>query len=233
MMNFSELVSETCKEVNRPDFTFESEGGSGDAVSAVAASIITLHLRQQYWRDIVTLQAVFDTEGYLQTVDLDMFPRFRQIKYVRKWDDSYLASQINPLTQPPANSLAAPLGFLEEISPAVIFDMYGYERTNVWYAAGSNLYIKSSSSFKKALIGYYSYPAMEPGPDGKYAGLNSWIASTYPYAVIYAAASKLFVTIGQQDTSRKYDRPSGPGDEGGLVQQQIIIIDRNNIVAGV
>lgn len=232
-MTFEELVKFTCDEVDRPDMTFSSDGGSGEAVRAVLASILTLHQREEYWRDVVTIQTQFDNSAYIQAVDLDLLPRFRKMYYVRKWDNAYQASQLNPQTTPPIDLPSAyALGFMQEITPDAIFDTYGYELTNVWYAAGSSLYIKSNTAFQRALIGYYSYPALVPGTDGKYTGMASWIATNHPWAIIYHAASKIFTSIGQQDVSRKYDSPAGPGSDGGLVQQQIAIIDRNNIVAG-
>lgn len=229
-MNFSELVEKVCEEVERPDFTFKQDGGTGDAVNAVLGAILTLHMRELYWRDIVPVQAVFDAAAYIQSVDLSLLPKFRRMAYVRKWDPTQQASQINPTTQPPAS--ATSLNMLQEITPDNIFDMYGYEKSNVWYAAGDTLFLRSNTALQYALIGYYAQPAIIPGTDNRYSATMTWIMDIYPYAIIYNAASKLFVTIGQQDTSRKYDRPASRGDEGGLVQQQISIIDRDNITAG-
>ena len=230
-MNFSELVDKVCNEVNRPDMTFTQDGGSGEAVNAVLSSTVTLHTREFYWRDIATLQAKFDYAAYIQSLDLSVFPRFRRMSYVRKWDPSMQAFQSDPSVTPPANWPAG-LNFLAQVTPDNVMDTYGYEKTDIWYAAGNSLYIKSSTLLNYALLGYYALPRLIAGSDNRYSVFDSWIATTYPWAIIYHAASKLFAQIGQQDTSRKYDSPAGRNDDGGLVQQQIKIIDANNITAG-
>lgn len=230
-MNFAELVEKVCTEVDRPDMTFTADGGSGEAVNAVLASTITLHSREFYWRDVVPLQAKFDYAAYIQSIDLAVLPRFRRMNYVRKWVPTFQASQLNPATTPPANYTSG-LNFLTQVTPDNVIDNYGLEKTDTWYAAGNSLYIKSSTLLNYALIAYYALPRLVPGSDDRYAIYDSWIATTYPWAIIYHAASKLFTMAGQQDMSRKYDSPAGRNDDGGLVQQQIKIIDMNNITAG-
>lgn len=232
-MNFTELVNAVCSEVNRPDFTFEADGGTGEAPRAILGSILTLHMRETYWRDIRTVQAVFDTSAYIQSVELSILPRFRKMNYVRKWDAQYQASQVDPAVQAPSTASATRvLGLLDQITPDNIKDAYGYERTDVWYAAGSTLFIKSSTLLARALIGYYAQPNLISGTDGRYAQMDSWIAKEYPFAVIYHASGKLYSMSGQQDMNALYNRPPSRGDEGGLTWQQIAIIDRNNILAG-
>lgn len=229
-MTFSELVDGICLEVNRPDFTFESDGGDGRAVAAALASLRYLHLRDFYVRDIKTAVLSFDSAAYIQLVDFSALPNFRSLAYIRKWDPTYSTSQQNPSTSPPGNASTA-LGFLREIKPPNIFDEFGLEQSDVYYMAGDTVYIKSSTSISQAFIGYYAVPTFQPGNDGRYSSLNSWIAASYPDAVIYHAASKLYASIGMQDKARTYDSPPNPrtGYEGGLVAQQLRLIDISNV----
>lgn len=233
-MEFAEIVQQICDEVDRPEMTFKSQDGTGEAVRAAVSSVLTLHGREFYLRDIKEQIVILPASAYIFAVPVDALVRFRKVAYLRKWDPTWNSSQLDPSVQAPNLNMPNALNLLREISPDNLFDSYGYERDNVWYLAGTNLQCKSNTALTQVKVGFYQRPLVEPGEDGNYSLFDSWIAREYPYAVIYHAASKIFNSIGQNDNSRKYDRPpsAARNDAGGLVQEQIAIIDMNNIIGG-
>lgn len=233
-MTFAELVSDICAEVNRPEMTFKSQGGTGEAVRAAISSTLTLHTRETYYKDIVEQLVMLPASAYIFAVPTDTLVRYRKMAYIRKWDPSWNAYQLDPTTGAPSTAFGMPstLGLLKEISPDNIFDIYAYERVNVWYAAGNIVQCKSDTALTQVKVGFYQRPNLTRDTAEDYPQYSSWIAEQHPYAIIYHAASKIFTSIGQLENSRKYDRPASRGDDGGLVQEQIKILDMNNIVGG-
>lgn len=225
-MTFDELVSGVVLETNRPDLGSVASGGNGDIPQKVFNAILTLHTWNGMfaWQDIETARLSFEQSQYIQTVDLrsSVFPRFRALSYIRKWDNSLTTfqagGQINISTIPTGtlnvNNALAPI---EIVDAGDYLDPYFHtEKTNLAYAAGDTLFIKSNTPLPAALIGWYAYPFLDRENNG--AGLDSWIAREFPQAIIYHAASAVFSATGYLDQSRKYD------SNGGLVSQQVIAI---------
>jgi hypothetical protein len=224
------LVDSVYTETARPDLVAET-------LSAVINATLRMHCIDFWYKDINSAQIVFDAAGYVQVLDTTALPRFRSISYMRKNDPSLATYQQNPSILPPLTasfagiplSILLTMGFLKILTPTDILDDYGAEKLDVAYQVGSSIMLKSSTSLQYVLAGWYAYPNV----DTKNNGLNfdSWIAREMPYAIIYAATSQIFQTIGQNDTSRKYDAPASRDFDGGLVQQQIRMLQISNTVA--
>lgn len=237
LFSFADLVAQVISDTGRPDLGFATDGGDGQIPSAIFASTLAMHTLDNFWRDITAADVIFDTAAYIQTLDVQDLPRFRQLAYFRKWDPTFSASQLNPNTLPPlfngistVSELLA-LKQLRVIDLGGIFDSYGTEKQDVCYAAGSTIFIKSSTSVPRGKVGYYSYPFLDIPNDG--AGYVSWIADTHPWAIIHHAKATVFANTGDLDRARELVRPAIPArdDPGGLVAQAIAALKMSNIEA--
>lgn len=224
--SLQDLINQVYTETKRPDLV-------SDTQSAVIASVIKMHGLEFFYKDVQPTLLVFDSPAYIQTIDTQTIPRFRAMNYIRKWDPSLAAYQQNPYLLPPLtnNSLGIPvnpqlaLAFLEYCPANWILDNYGAEKVDIWYAAGSTVFIKSSTLLTQGLLGFYQYPNIDNA--NNYANFYSWIADQFPYAIIYDAASKILQSIGMDSAARKYDNtnPNNPG----LVQDHIHNLIMSNI----
>jgi hypothetical protein len=163
-MNKPELVQAVIEITGRPD--------QGNLIKqAVQAATLQVHSKDLFKRDVNSQFVTFASPLTDQVVAYkDIFARFRLF-------DSVIICDANQVP------LAGPL----EMIPVSHFkDVYGVIRPNVCVLAGDNLYIKSDIPFKYALIAAYEFPVITD------AGYSSWVADSYPYAVIYAAASAVF-----------------------------------------
>lgn len=238
-MNLSELIQAVYTETNRPDLVERT-------LQAVLASTRTIHTIEYFPRDITAAQVKFDTTAFIQSIDLDVLPRFRKLSYFRKNDPSFASFQQNPNVLPPifynGGSPQYPIwqmtNAIECITPDDIFDSYNYQKTDVCYLAGRSILVKSSTPLNWGLIGWYQGPAADPyTADGglTYPRYVSWIAQQYPFAIVYKAAATIFASTGNNEMSNKYDRPPNPSnmnDRGGLAQEQIGIIISDNLLLG-
>jgi len=217
----TDLVNKVYIETNRPDYVEET-------LQKVLSSTLKMHSFDGsfFFKDIVSAEAVFDNAAYLQTIDTQVLPFYRNMAYARKWDDAYSASQQNPTILPPIfYEGGIPIGsncavsFFQPLDPRDILDGYGAEKQDVYYQIGSMLALKSATSFKRALFGWYAWP------DINVDRYNSWIAREYPYAIIYDAASAIFQMIGKEEASRKYDHP-----QSGLIIAHTSALVKSNIL---
>lgn len=201
-MNLTELVDAVYEETNRPDLDTQT-------AQAVRSSVLKMHTLDFFYKDIASARLVFDSSAYIQQIDTTVFPRYRSLSYFRKDDPALSPYQVNPLLQPPflngagAVNISQSMGFIKILTPDDILDSYGAEKLDVGYQAGTSIWIKSSSAFRMGLLGFYRYPDISD------ATFDSWIATEYPYSIIYDAASHIAVTGGNQEVSRKMDGPDG------------------------
>ena len=212
-MNFSALVAQVYTITGRSDLTEETK-------TAVRASILKMHGLDFFYRDLWITKVQFPSAEYIQKFDTSQLPRYRNTGVIRKWDNTYNVQELNPLYSPRLD--ASGLTIFKSIEPSNIFDEQ-YTTTlkkDVYYAAGSAIYMRSLIAFDVILLGYYSFPDVTEDE------FETWLMQNHPYAVIFDAASTIFQTIGQQDVSRKYDDPNG-----GLIAQQINQIRMANTVA--
>lgn len=203
-MTFQELFDTVATLTNHPEMV-------GEITVAIQASTLKMHQSDFYVRDAIERLLVLDQDGYFFQVDIaSNFPRFRAVRYIRKWDPT--GTNIQTL-----QNTGAAGEFLEMIDPEGVMDRYGYTKTNRWYAAGSNLNLYSNTTLRQALFSYYQLPRVSPTT--QYA---SWIADIVPFAIIFDAAATIFQTIAQQDQARKYDQ---------FVLEQLAIVRMHGINA--
>ena len=238
---FAQLCAAVYTETNRTDLLAETQ-------QAVAAATLKLHTYKGefFYKDLATGFGTFDTDGvsqaaFIQTLDTAVFPRFRSLCYLRKWDPNYNTSQLNPNVLPPlygslqasgytlANSQIALRG-LKVLSPQDLMDDYWTEKVDVCYQAGNTIMIKSSTALSQFQIGFYQYPLIDQ--QNNFANYTSWIAQEYPYAIVYDAAGTVFSKIGQADAAAMYLRqPDQFGNNGGLAWEHIQSMLNSNIIA--
>jgi hypothetical protein len=222
-MNLAQLQAAVITETNRPDLVAET-------LQAVLDATLQVHTVENFYKDLQESQLVFDVAtNYLQTIDTTTIPFFRNMSYIRK-SASVLTSyeQSNGLlpssyTYPPTR-----FDFLTRIDIGNAIDIWGYEKVDVWYQAGRNINIKSSTPLQFALLGYHKYPNL----DATGVNFSSWIADELPYVIVYQAAGSLFAKIGEQVSWATYMKPPIPGrgdSTGGLYYQRLAVLKQNNI----
>lgn len=191
MATFAELVADVITLTKRPDLI-------DDTKLAVKVATLKMHQMDFFYKDIYETGISFSADSYAQQLDYKaLLPRFRSLKYLRKSDSTGTAG-----------------AFLVVLTPAEVIDTYGTERTDICYAAGAIIQIKSSTSFQYALLGAYL------NPDITESGYNSWIAQDHPYAIVYEAAITIFKTIGYDEQATTY---------GKLALEQAKMIKMSNI----
>lgn len=236
-MTLNELMDAVYVETARPDLVNETR-------NKLVGAIVQYHNIDYFWRDIATAQVVFDISNYIQVLDIQSLPRFRSLSYARKYDPTIVANENTPSLLPPLYpqwwTLKRAMDLLTIIAPDDLFDEFHCEKLDVMYGVGGSMMIKSSTSLKYLQVGWYQQPLVGVGTldaegtpiiDGSVAfptyGNGSFIASDFPCLLIYAAASGVLQSIGQNDASRKYDNPSP--NAGGLVQGQLEQMIKSNI----
>ena len=163
-MTFDELVAEVYLITNRPDLVNETN-------SAVKAATLKAHKSDFYSKDIFETGVEFDTTDFRQSLDyITLVSNFRSLSYFRRVED-----ELDDKGQ-----------FFDIITPLEILDSYGLGRTDIAYVAGRVLEIRSSVSFKFALLGAYVSPVVREG------AYLSWVAEQFPYAIVYEAARVVF-----------------------------------------
>lgn len=175
-MNFSELCSEVYTITGRPDRVAETE-------SAVRAATLKAHQSDYYWKDLYETGIAFDSSAYYQSLDYRaLLPRYRALKYLRKYD--YVGGVAGK--------------FLTVLTPEQILDRYATEKDDVVYAAGAYLQFKLSTQEQYFLLGCYL------NPDVTKATYTSWIAIDHPWCIIYDASSTVFKAIGKDEEAATY-----------------------------
>lgn len=167
MTTFAEIIEDVYTITNARHLVSQT-------ILAVKSATLQLHERDFFAKDLVETALQFTPADYLQSIQYrSLFPRYRALKYIRKFDPT--ATTVNEWGQQDK---------LSPISPDQILDSYGYLQNDVYYIAGDNIQIKSSTLLEYCLIGLYMHPDVST-PDS----YKSWIADERKYAVVYQAAS--------------------------------------------
>jgi len=175
-MTLAELIQEVYTLTGRPDRVAET-------LSAVRSATLKCHQSDYYYKDILESGLAFDAASYVQNLDYRaLLPRWRALKYLRKYD----------------NSSGTPGRELDIIPPDLVIDSYKSQRTDICYVAGAYVQINSSTQEQFYLLGCYL------NPDITEAGYTSWVAQDHPYAIIFDAAATVFKSIGKDDESSAY-----------------------------
>lgn len=175
-MTLNELIQEVYTITGRSD-------RSAETLTAVKAATLKAHQSDFYYKDLFETGIAFDTSAYIQALAYrNLIPRYRAIKYMRKYDFT--------------NS--TPGNFLTIIPPDLVMDRYNVEKTNIAYVAGDYIQIKSDTQEQYYLFGCYV------NPDITSNNYTSWIALDHPYCIIFDAAGTVFKAIGKDDESTTY-----------------------------
>lgn len=177
-MTFTELLTAIYELTGRSDLVSQTK-------EAVKASTLKAHMTDFYPRDVVEVGIDSPVSTYLHQIDyIDIVSNFRALKYLRKYDP-----------------VAAEVGtFFCIIDAAEVLDSYGLDRVDVCYIAGRTLNVKSSTEVGDLLLGCYVLP------DVTETGYSSWIASQFPYVIVYEAARVMFKIVGDTEQSRTYSQ---------------------------
>lgn len=169
MATLADMVNEVIVLTGRPDLTARIE-------QAVRAATIKAHSVDFFDRDLVERPIQWTTPAYIQSLPYkQIFPRFRAIKYIRKY----------------ANSV--PGAFFKDVLPELTQDSYGVDLLDIYYLAGANLELRSSTMDNYMLIGAYEYP------DTSAAGYSSWIADSFSPLIYTEAASAIHRSTGNKE----------------------------------
>ena len=187
-MTLTEICAIVGEIVNRPDLQ------DGIIKSHVQAATLRVHQRERWWRDRQTNYVTFDSASFYQTLEHDLFPRWRSWDWVRIWD----AAGTDPLTQQ-ATGAAGPF-FELTISAESLFDMFNNPKKYTGISSGSSTVLRSVASFSAVLVSWFQSPNVTE------ANYSSWIAENYPYAIAYDAVSFMFAGAGQHDNARKWEK---------------------------
>lgn len=190
--SFASLVSDVMSLTNRPDLVAETN-------LAVKAATIKAHQSDDYIKDFQEFSIQFSSAEYYQTLDYkNVIPLWRKPRYIRKYD----------------NVLASPDKLLEYIEPEKALDGYGIDRQDIFYIAGANIQIRSSTKLQYILVGAYLNPVVTS------VGYSSWIADDHPFAIIYDAVSTIFKTVGYDEQVAAYRL---------LIQEQLQLLKQHAI----
>lgn len=174
---------------NRPDLVNET-------TLAVKAATLKAHQSDDYIFDFSEYSISFSSSDFYQSLDYKaIIPNWRKPRYIRKYD-------------------GAPGLFLTYLEPEKVVDNFGASRYDIFYIAGSNIQIRSSTSLQYLLVGAYV------NPDVTTTGFNSWIANDYPFAIVYEAAAIIFKTIGYDEQVPIYR---------GMVAEQLQILKQHAV----
>lgn len=176
MTTLAQLAADVSIITNRPDMANEIN-------LAIRSATLTVHQREFYFRDIMETGIQFSSAEYIQSFEpKTLFPLFRSIKYLRKYDS---VGQ-------------APGTILNRITPDQVFDDYVIDYVNVYYSAGAEIQLKMNTQEQFMLFGCYLNPNVTSD------GYSSWIADDYPFAIVYMAAAQVFKSLGADVQSNNY-----------------------------
>lgn len=198
-MTLTELLAEVYSETRRADLVSQT-------LSAVRSATLKAHRIDYFYKDLFETGISFTPADYVHQVDYKtLYPRFRSLKYLRKFDPTAL----------PAPGQAGT--YFNVIDPTDALDPYNVTKEDVCYIAGVYLQIRSSTLLSNALIGFYQDPLIG-STDGTF---SSWIAVDHPWAIIRGAASQIFKIVGKTTEMRAQDE---------LLRDEYQILKQTNIV---
>lgn len=174
MATFAELLADVYTLTNRPDLVNETK-------VAVKAATLKAHQIDFFYKDLFETGIQWSPVAYTQSLDYrTLFPRWRALKYLRKYADG------------------VPGKFFDILTPEQVLDSYSLAREDICYGAGEMIEIKSSTEDDYMLLGCYL------NPDISETAYSSWVALDHPYAIVYDATATVFKTIGFDEQSAQY-----------------------------
>lgn len=225
-MTLAELIAAVYTETNRPDLVKET-------LQSVLEATLTVHAADDWPKSIVETLVVFDrATDYVQVLDTQSLPLYQSVAYMRKTNPQVAATQqANTLLPSSLSTPAGQLNFLTRVDIGDVMDIYNREKTDIWYQAGDQINIKSSTPLQYLSVGYYQFPNL----DATGVNFKSWIARDWPYTIVYRAAGSIFAKIGDINAYSIYMKQPTPRagmDSGGLYYQQLSTLFQQNISMG-
>jgi hypothetical protein len=149
---------------------------------------------------------------HLKSIDYRLiFPLYRSLKYLRKFDP-------NATAYTPGYDTNGVGGFFTIRTPDEILDSYNQQLSDICYVAGEVIQIKSSTPIEYCLIGVYLNPVVATAETYK-----SWISDEAYYAVVYKAVSILYGSV--------LNNPAKMRSNQQLAQEEFVMVRNSNIIA--
>lgn len=178
---YDAMLTDVVGVTNRPDLEVES-------AIALRAATTNAHLTDMYFRDIAVTQVQLPNSSNQLGLDIPtLFGLVRGFIDIRPIDQSF-------------NLLAPSQGSkIEIVEAGDIYDPeYGNLRTNIAYASGSSLVVRSP-------IQCWGYAVQwAKAPQVRRDLYDSWIAQISPSIIIYWAAAIVLNTNGNEEKARSY-----------------------------
>lgn len=140
----------------------------------------------------------------IQQIDTENLVRYRKIEYIKKWVtvDPYGLAILDPITGQQGTVQG---GELTERNPAFAGDAYGYDIQDIFYGAGQEIIINSSTPLSQVFLGYFSNPKVNPSCAtlAEFQDYISWIADEYPALISCDVKRFIFSDIGKNEQELK------------------------------
>lgn len=178
MATFAELLEFVYEQTNRRDLVALTK-------QAVQAATLKLHNSDYYPKDLREESLILSAPAnFVQLEYRSLFPRYRALSYLRATDATYTDDGVKYTI----------------LTPGEVLDSYSVNREDVCYLSGELLQLRSRNAVQHLLIGIYQHP------DITESGYNSWIATEYPFAIVFEAAAKVSKTIGHAERAQQLER---------------------------
>lgn len=171
-MDFGTMADNITTRLIRPDKDLEAKDAINDAIEFCTVN-------GDFANDLVESTVAVESTVYSQSIVISTtFTRFRKIKYLK------------------------PLGytkFLEWRDPSRMFDMDGNQCRDVWYRAGDNIVINTSSLIETMLYGYYQFPErLDDDAD------THWMMDYMYSAIFNLACADMWDSVGNAEEGTRY-----------------------------
>lgn len=186
MSIFAALISDVIIATGRSDLE-----ATGDIGLAIRRATLKAHSMAFWPMDLAEGVVLFaDAAARNQSINVAThLDRFRAVKYIREYPSV-------------SSTTGADAQFYTKQDPDAILDAYGQTMNNIWYLGGSNINLRSRGAGNTGVsIGWYQHPLVSSAVN--YA---SWIADSYPFAIVDEAARMIFKNTGNMDMAAAYDQ---------------------------
>lgn len=191
MTQYEDIFAQVVGFTNKPKLVSETN-------IAIQQAVRKCHKAGKFWRDLVSVPVTADV-AELQTVDLSMWPDFRQIAVLQ-----------SPLQDKPLD----PIGILDQN------DYDGFFKKDVCFAIGTQLNIRAATPSGTYTMVYWKLPII-----GDITTLSTWIYANHMDAIVCDAAATVLAMIGEQEVKTRVERLAAIAMQD-LVSDNLEIIGR-------
>lgn len=178
---YDSMLADVISLTNRPDLEVEN-------AIALRAATTNAHLTDMYFRDVATTQVQLPNGSNQLGLDIPtLFGLVRGFVDIRPIDQNFNLMSPSESTK------------IEIVEIGDIYDPeYGNLRTNIAYASGSSLVVRSPIQCWGYTVQWVKAPQVRRDL------YDSWIAQIAPSIIIYWAAALVLSTNGNEEKSRSY-----------------------------